>query len=87
MAKTFYGAEGIRLTRLEESELGEVLVTGPTGLYLGGVWKAWFRLGGASWTHTLSMGGGFPTRWEAVRDLVRKRKLQWPMAFTTERRG
>ncbi len=65
--------DGVTLERVKDSELSEVLVIW-NGHTLGGVWKAWFRLGGASWTHTLSPGGGFPTRWEAVRDLVAKQK-------------
>lgn len=41
------------------------------GVLLGKVWRAWFRLGGHSWTHSLVAGIGYATREEAARYLAK----------------
>lgn len=39
------------------------------GVLVGEVYRAWFRLGGNSWTHTRVAGIGYSTRLEAARYL------------------
>jgi hypothetical protein len=41
------------------------------GVEIGRVWRAWFRLGGNSWTHNLVAASGFASRLEAARNLHR----------------